>query len=216
MRINQYVARATGFSRRQADNLVSSGQVRVNGYPANLGQSVLPADVVMLGDQQLELKETILIMLNKPAGYICSRRGQGSKTIYDLVPKSMSTLFSIGRLDKDSSGLILLTSDGELAQKLSHPRFEKIKTYTVRLNRDLSEVDRRKLVKEIILSDGPSRFLSVEGKQNTYKIKMAEGRNRQIRRAFAALDYRVDRLHRTAFGPYLLGNLAPGRYKRLI
>jgi 23S rRNA pseudouridine2605 synthase len=156
------------------------------------------------------------IILNKPAGYVVSRAGQGSKTIYELLPKKFHNLKPIGRLDKDSSGLLLLTNDGELANKLTHPSHQKKKIYEIELDHGLTEEDFDRITKASVrLEDGPSKFklsyLDDKGKQ--LKIIMQEGRNRQIRRTFAALGYKVEKLHRTQFGNYTLSRLLTGKWK---
>ncbi|MGZ6004701.1 MAG: pseudouridine synthase, partial [Candidatus Saccharimonadales bacterium] len=112
MRVNLFVAQATGMSRRAADNLLRQGSITINGQLAKLGDQVQSSDVVTLNSQRLSLPEkSQTILLNKPVGYVCSRDGQGSKTIYDLLPAKFQRLKPVGRLDKDSSGLLLLTSD---------------------------------------------------------------------------------------------------------
>lgn len=220
MRLNKYLAQATGMSRRTADNAIASGQVQVNGASATLGQTVDPeTDTILLGGQPVAAPEPAMtIILNKPIGYVCSRDGQGSKTIYDLLPAEYHKLKPVGRLDKDSSGLLLLTSDGTLAYELTHPSFQKDKQYVVKLDRDLSEKDFETITREgVRLEDGPSRLglESLKGKKTEWKVTMHEGRNRQIRRTFEALGYVVTGLHRTQFGDYPLGDLAAGRWKRL-
>lgn len=153
-------------------------------------------------------------MLNKPAGYVCSRDGQGSRTVYDLLPPEMRALKPVGRLDKDSSGLLLLTNDGDLANNLTHPRYNKEKTYVVELHEPLSEPDRRKIGQGVKLEDGISKLQIKNPAGKSFTVVMSEGRNRQIRRTFEALGYTVTKLHRTKFGPYALENLGPGKLIR--
>ncbi|MGH7237849.1 MAG: pseudouridine synthase, partial [Candidatus Saccharimonadales bacterium] len=179
----------------------------INSAPAQPGQAVDDQDIVKLGGQILaQPAETQTILFNKPAGYIVSRNGQGSPTIYDLLPAEFHNLKPIGRLDKDSSGLLLLTNDGQLANKLTHPKFLKQKIYEIELNKPLAVSDQSKIEQGIILADGRSR-LSLKGLGKTWTITMHEGRNRQIRRSFAALGYQTIKLHRTQFGNYYLSNL---------
>lgn len=214
MRINQFLAVATGLSRREADKVVASGQVTINGRLAELGTDVTSRDIVQLYGKKVTAKTPKTIMLNKPVGYVCSRQGQGNKTIYELLPLNLHYLKSIGRLDKDSSGLLLLTSDGSVAHTLTHPSFNKEKIYQVKLNKPLQSHDQNAIREGIVLEDGPSK-LSLSGADKSWTIKMSEGRNRQIRRTFAALGYTVVALHRTQFGPHKLGNLARGKYVAL-
>lgn len=213
MRINRFVASATGLSRRTADKLIEAGQVSVNNRTAEAGTQAAEADLVLLKGKQLSLpSQTVTILLNKPISYVVSRNGQGGKTIYDLLPPELHHLKPVGRLDKDSSGLLLLTNDGKLANQLTHPKFQKEKIYEVGLNKPLAPGDKAKIERGIQLEDGPSK-LELQGSNKTWQIKMGEGRNRQIRRTFAALGYNVAELHRTHFGGYVLQGLKAGNYK---
>lgn len=215
MRLNKYIASATGMSRRQADAAIAEQRVRINDAFANLGQEVDPNDLVTLDGQAIApVNQPITIMLNKPAGYVVSRKGQGSPTIYELVPKKYYQLKPIGRLDKDSSGLLLLTNDGQLAQTLTHPSFQKEKVYEVGLNKPLALEDKNQIEKGIKLEDGPSRLKlkPLDKTSQHWQITMTEGRNRQIRRTFAAVGYAVTKLHRTHFGPWKLDTLRSGAW----
>jgi pseudouridine synthase len=151
-------------------------------------------------------------MLHKPVGYVCSRDGQGSKTIYDLLPTKLHQLKPVGRLDKDSSGLLLLTNDGELANRLTHPSFEKEKVYEISLDKPLARPDRAQIEQGVLLEDGLSKLQVKPLGNEHWQVTMREGRNRQIRRTFSALGYRLQALHRTQFGTYRLGRIAPGEY----
>ncbi len=155
--------------------------------------------------------------MNKPVGYVCSRRAQGTApTLYDLLPEKYQKLKTVGRLDKDSSGLIILTNDGDFAFEMTHPKFHKEKIYEVSLNKPLEPLYQQMISDfGIMLEDGPSKFLIIKDKSN-YIVKISEGRNRQIRRTFAALGYRVTRLHRTQFGKYVLNNLKEGDTTEII
>lgn len=217
MRLNKFIAKSTGISRRKADAAISADQVTVNGAPAKLGQSISPQDTVKLDGRELTPPETehTTIMLHKPVGYVCSRDGQGSRTIYDLLPPELHHLKPVGRLDKDSSGLLILTTDGDLAHQLTHPSFAKTKVYKIVLNQPLSQDDQLHVQNGVNLDDGMSKLkLSVlnDADRRNWKVTMHEGRNRQIRRTFAALGYAVTDLHRTTFGPYTLSNSTAGTY----
>ncbi len=203
---------ATGLGRRKADVLIAGGKVKINGQPATLGQSAAENDQVTLDGRELSLNQLPqIMMLNKPIGYVCSRNGQGSKTIYDLLSPEFHNLKPVGRLDKNSSGLLLLTNDGTLAQQLTHPKFSKQKVYEVELNKELSPIDQNKILKGIMLHDGLSR-LKLEGCGKRWQITMSEGRNRQIRRTFDVLGYEVIGLQRIKFGGYILGELPTGQF----
>lgn len=216
MRLNKFIAQATGLSRRAADEAIKAGRVSIDGKPASLGTVVKDNDRVTLDNSAITPSvNTITIMLNKPIGYITSREGQGSKTVYDLLPKEYHTLKPVGRLDKDSSGLLLLTNDGELANKLTHPKYQKEKLYEVKLNKNINTIDENKLLTGVGLNDGMSKFIKLKQcSEHTYEVTLAEGRNRQIRRTFNALGYKVDNLHRIKFGSHKLGKLSSGLYKK--
>lgn len=218
MRINKYVAGATGLSRRVADKAIEQGNVLVNGKMATPGQEVTDHDVVTLNGKTLSPQSTTqTIVFNKPTGYVVSRDGQGNKTIYELLPPELHHLKPVGRLDKDSSGLLLLTNDGQLAQELTHPKYQKTKVYEIRVSQPLAPLHRQMISEHgIQLSDGPSKLLLErlqEGNDNEWKVMMREGRNRQIRRTFAALGYGTTKLHRTHFGTYSLGTLPSGQWR---
>lgn len=206
MRINKYVALATGISRRKADDVIASGQVKINGTPATTGSAVSEQDIVTIINKRLSLPIFTTILLNKPTGYVCSRNGQGSKTIYNLLPEKYHNLKPIGRLDKYSSGLLLLTNNGALHQKLCHPSYAKQKRYIVTLNKPLLPQDQNNIIKGVMLEDGISK-LQLQKNDKSWIVTMAEGRNRQIRRTFSALGYKVTALNRTNFGPYKLSDI---------
>lgn len=218
MRINKYIAQVTGLSRRAADAAIADGRVKVNGEHPAVGQQIESIDAVTLDGRSLEGKsETVTILLNKPVGYVVSRDGQGNKSVYELLPEPMHRLKPVGRLDKDSSGLLLLTNDGQLAQELTHPKYQKVKKYKIAVNKDLSDDDYKKVTETgVELEDGLSSFqLSpINNQRKEWKVTMTEGRNRQIRRTFEALGYSVVKLHRTHFGPYELGTVPPGNFIR--
>ena len=222
MRLNKFIAHATGISRREADELIRTGNVVVNSKAADLGCDVNPDDdTVTVNNQLVKLPtEHTTIMLNKPVGYVCSRNAQarGVKTIYELLPDQYKALKTVGRLDKDSTGLILLTDDGDLAHHLTHPSFAKTKEYIVELDHALAPLHQQMISDfGINLDDGPSQLLleRLNDERTKFNITMHEGRNRQIRRTFAALGYQVKSLHRTTFGPYTLGDLASGKWSAL-
>ncbi len=216
-RLNKYIAQHTELSRRGADDIIAAGQVTVNSLPANNGQLVTEQDIVEIDGVSLRPGEHSLttILLNKPVGYVCSRNGQGSKTIYELLPANIAHLNSVGRLDKQSSGLLLMTNDGQLANELTHPRYQKVKVYEVILDKPLQPLHQQMISDHgLTLDDGPSKF-QIEKQDNPQHlmVTMREGRNRQIRRTFNALGYEVTKLHRTIFGDYRLeADISPGQF----
>ena len=216
MRVNKFIAQATGLSRRAADVAIQAGRIKLNGRLVGLGDQVTAQDTVTLDDRVVTAtaKQPATIICNKPAGYVCSRNGQGSPTVYDLLPPEYHNLQIAGRLDKDSSGLVLLTDDGDLANRLTHPRYNKAKLYEVELGTPLAPADQAKIKKGIRLDDGISALgLERFGDGKHWQVKIHEGRNRQIRRTFAAAGYTVRALHRTFIGAYSLGDLKPGQYR---
>lgn len=215
IRLNKFLAERIGVSRREADILIQNKKVKINDKIAELGTHIDKNDKVWYNGKIIPFDTDYLyIAFNKPVGYVCSRRAQGSApTIYDLLPKEYNKLKSVGRLDKDSSGLILLTNDGDFAFEMTHPKFHKEKIYEVELDRPLEPLHQQMISDYgIMLDDGPSKFLIIH-EDDKYIVKLNEGRNRQIRRTFAALGYKVTKLHRTSFGVYQLNNLASGRYQ---
>jgi len=213
MRINKYVAHTTGLSRRAADKAIEQGKVQINDRPAGLGDDVNPDDKVTLDSRPITPAVKTTLILNKPIRYVTSRDGQGAKTIYELIPEKYHSLKPAGRLDKDSSGLLLLTNDGGLANQLTHPRYAKTKIYEIELDRPLEPLHQQMISdRGIGLEDGLSKFsLHKLSSDKDWRVTMAEGRNRQIRRTFDALGYRVTKLHRTQFGSYSLNGLSSGK-----
>ena len=217
IRLNKFLAERLGFSRREADELIASGKVMVNQKPAVIGSRISKDDLVTYDNREIPFSaDFIYLAMNKPVGYVCSRRSQGNTpTLYELLPKEYLKLKTVGRLDKDSSGLILLTNDGDFAFQMTHPKFHKEKVYEVRLNRSLEPLHQQMISDYgVMLDDGASKFLVIKTNPdlNEYNVVLTEGRNRQIRRTFAALGYKVTSLHRIKFGKYELSGLAAGKY----
>jgi 23S rRNA pseudouridine2605 synthase len=214
-RLNKFLAHNTGISRREADNLILSGRVKVDNKVAKLGAQISEKQIVTLDNKLISrLGGHITIIFHKPINYVCSRRQQGeSPTVYALLPDKYKKLKLVGRLDRDSSGLILLTDDGDLAHSLLHPSFHKTKVYNVRLDKPLQPLHQQ-MINDfgINLPDGRSQF-SIQKIDDCLQITMTSGRNHQIRRTFAALGYLVTHLHRVAFGPYNLGDLRIGEFR---
>lgn len=212
MRLNKLLANRLGVSRRKADEYITGGKVTVFGKPAKMGEIITDASLVRFNSKPLpEAPKKVVLMLNKPVGFVCSSQGQGSKTIYKLLPIKYHQLKTVGRLDKDSSGLLLLTNDGELHNRLTHPSYLKTKLYRVSLDRIISDNDLTKANKGIELTDGLSK-MTIKRKNGYLIVSMSEGRNRQIRRSFSALGYKVISLHRLEFGPYKLDTLGEAKY----
>ena len=220
LRLNKFLAERLGVSRRQADDMIASGKVSVSGKTAVLGERIDKSDKVCYNDNIIPFEVSFLYLaLNKPVGYVCSRKRQGeTPTIYELLPKKYQSLKTVGRLDKDSSGLILLTNDGDFAFQHTHPKFVKEKRYEVTLDRDLEPLHQQMISDYgIDLPDGKSKLgLShLDDGRKKWLVTMSEGRNRQIRRTFAAVGYLVEALHRIQFGKYQLSGLKPGKFEEI-
>lgn len=219
LRLNKFLALKLGVSRREADNLISAQKVTINDTPASLGARFCESDVISVNGKTLTNQTSYeYLALHKPTGYVCSRKQQGDHpTIYELLPKNYHHLKPVGRLDRDSSGLILLTNDGDFAYQMTHPKFYKVKIYKVRLDKDLEPLHQQMISDYgINLEDGPSKLqlerLS-ENDRRDWIVTMHEGRNRQIRRTFSSIGYNVLKLHRTNFGNYSLGDIKPGKFE---
>lgn len=219
IRLNKFLATQTGLSRRAADEAIEKGSVTINGVPAIIGNQVKSDDIVALDGATIDhASARLVITVHKPVNYVSSRRQQGeSPTLYDLLPPEYQALKLVGRLDRDSSGLILLTNDGDFAHQMTHPSFRKRKIYQVTLDQPLQPLHRQMISDfGLMLEDGKSQFeldRLIDGDDTQWIVTMHEGRNRQIRRTFAALGYTVTSLHRTEFGPYTLGDLTPGMWR---
>lgn len=218
-RLNKFLALQLGIARREADDLITAGRVLLNGHRAVLGARLAPTDTILVDGAPVERGVSYrYILFHKPAGYVCSRKRQGdSETIYAILPPELHTLKPVGRLDRDSSGLLLLTNDGDFAHQMTHPRFYKTKVYEVALDRDLEPLHQQMIAEYgVELEDGRSQFALMclsDADRRHWQVTMSEGRNRQIRRTFAVLGYVVTSLHRTQFGNYTLADLAPRTWR---
>lgn len=201
--------------------MISQGRVLVNGSVVELGAQINEAAKITVDGREISHAITHqTIMLNKPIGYVCSRKAQGNnKTIYELLPSELHALKPVGRLDRDSSGLILLTTDGDFAFRMTHPSFHKNKSYIVRISQPLEPLHQQ-MISDIgvDLPDGKSQLNleKLDDDPTKWRVSMHEGRNRQIRRTFASLGYDVAELHRTDFGNYSLGDLQPGAWQTVV
>ena len=209
-RLNKFLALQLGISRRQADELIEKGRISINDKTAKLGERFKAGDEIKLGEKIISKtrEEKKYIIFNKPRGYVCSRKKQGeNETIYAILPKEFSVLKPVGRLDKDSSGILLLTNDGDFAFQMTHPKFRKVKEYLVSLDTLLQPIHQQMIADfGINLPDGKSQLglERLDDSRKNWKVIMSEGRNRQIRRTFSAIGYEVKELHRIVFGSYIL------------
>ncbi|MBE0599663.1 MAG: rRNA pseudouridine synthase [Desulfuromonadales bacterium] len=222
-RLQKLMATAGLASRREAERWIAEGRVTVNGQPATLGDAAdLASDRVEVDGRPLAPAEgKFYLLLNKPIGYVTTARDpQGRPVVTDLVKEIPARLFPVGRLDLTTEGLLLLTNDGELANRLAHPRHEVEKTYLARVRGILTPEARQSLERGLTLEDGPTAPARIEsvrasGSHTWFEITIHEGRNRQVRRMCEAVGLPVSRLKRIRFAFLELGDLRPGRFRLL-
>jgi pseudouridine synthase len=224
MRLQKILAAAGIASRRACEVLISNGRVSVNGRTAQLGDSADPSvDTVAFDGERLRAQAPSYWILHKPTGVVTSVEDPfGRKTVMHLLPRGVGRIHPVGRLDRDSSGLLLLTNDGNLTQTLLHPSHESEKEYRVTVRGQPEESIYERIRKGVVLDDGRtapatvSRVMpSSDGAQTTFHLVLIEGRKRQIRRMMLALKHPVKRLARIRVGPLTLGRLAPGAARPL-
>jgi pseudouridine synthase len=219
VRVQKYLSQKGICSRRQAEDYLRAGRLSVDGSVLSLGDKVLPGCPIALDGALLDIPETVepvLLAFYKPRGVETTlKKIEGTKTLADF--DFGSRLFAIGRLDKDSHGLLLLTNDGELANKLMHPRYEKEKEYLVQLNKKIEQKDISQLSQGVTLDDGKSTMPCTIERLNdiTIVLTLKEGRNRQIRRMCQALGYEVVDLLRVRVGAVQLKDLKPGQWRKI-
>ena len=218
MRLNRYLAAGGLGSRRSCEALISSGAVVINGHRIeNLSTQVEEGDDVRVNGRRIQVSTPVYLLLNKPKGFVVSRSDERSRrTVYDLLPPEFSSLSHVGRLDKESEGLLLLTNDGSLNQKLTHPSHEIEKEYEVTLDKNYNPEDTAKLLKGIYIEGGRGRFEKVRiAAPNRLHVTLRQGIKRQIRLMFYDLGYEVERLVRTRIGRLIDPKMPLGTYRRL-
>ena len=218
MRLNRYLAAAGLGSRRQCDELIAARRVTINGQVcSNFSAQPEEGDHVKVNGRLVRLDLPRTIVLHKPAGFISTRRDPEARdTIFDLLPAKLSRLFNVGRLDAQSEGLLLLTNEGDLAQRLTHPRFKIDKEYEVFLDRPWDPALTSKLTRGIFLDGQRAQVVRLHSvTPNRLRVVLRQGINRQIRRMFEALGYKVKRLVRTRIGNLRLGDLPRGHWRPL-
>ncbi|MFN2179538.1 MAG: pseudouridine synthase [Candidatus Promineifilaceae bacterium] len=225
-RLQKLMARAGLGSRRANEELIAAGRVRVNGCVAHLGDKAdIFTDTIEVDGRALKFDgdQLIYIKLYKPRGIISSledEMGQNRAIVRDLVPANAGHIYPVGRLDKQSEGLMLMTNDGQLAHRLTHPRYEHEKVYEVQLEGRISEADLKQWRRGVLLDDrltAPAKIevLANRSGDSLLRVTLREGRKRQIRRIAAAFGHPVRSLIRISIGPLQLGNLKPGEWRYL-
>jgi 23S rRNA pseudouridine2605 synthase len=227
-RVQKVLANAGLASRREIDRLIKAGRVVIDGRTAIPGDRLLGQEKVLVDGKLVKLPDqdasagSKVLVYHKPIGEITARRDpEGRTTVFESLPQPPSGRWiTIGRLDLNSSGLLLFTTDGELAHRLMHPSFEIEREYAVRIRGRLTEAEVEQLRTGIVLEDGIARFEQIDsmGGGNTncwYQVRLSEGRNREIRRLFEAIDITVSRLIRIRYGPISLGRLSRGSHRYL-
>lgn len=222
-RLNKYLAHAGVGSRRHCDDLIAAGRVKINGQTVrDLGMKVDPElQKVAVDDQPVRAEKAVYWVVHKPPGYLCTDHDPARRPLAkDLIPHVEQRVYTVGRLDEASEGMLLMTNDGELANALMHPRYGVEKTYLVLVAGKPSPQDLQQLLDGVWLSDGKVKAKSVrrvksQGESTWVRIVLCEGKNREIRRMLAKLDHKVLKLRRVAIGPIDLDKLPKGKSRKL-
>lgn len=223
MRINRYIASVGVCSRRKADELIANGNVKINGeVVTRLGTDVGEHDIVEVNGRRIKSEEKkVYVAVNKPLGYITSMHDEKNRaTVADLVTDIQERIFPVGRLDYNTTGLIIMTNDGDLAYRISHPRHQIYKTYVVKAegvvsNAKISKLRRGVDIGGFVTSPAKVRVIKQLKNVTIIEIMIREGKNRQVRKMFSAVGSRVLELERTAIGEIKLGRLMEGHYRKL-
>jgi 23S rRNA pseudouridine2605 synthase len=222
-RLQKYLAEAGVASRRKSEELIQKGRVKVNGATVTeLGTKVTGGDVVMVDGKEIKPEENkVYIMLNKPAGYVTTSKDQfGRKTVLDLIEGVSERIYPVGRLDYETTGILLFTNDGELAYSLTHPAHDVQKIYRARIDGHLNDEEIKSLEKGVriddyITSPAKAKVIEKQEKFSEVEIIINEGRNRQVRKMFEAVGYIVLKLKRISIGSLTLGGLEEGKWRHL-
>ncbi|MAV64991.1 MAG: pseudouridine synthase [Candidatus Marinimicrobia bacterium] len=219
MRLNKYLAKSGLASRRKADELIRSGSITINGViTTNFSTQVNHQDIVVYNDKVVSIEPDIIYILNKPKGYVCSNSDKYNKTVFDLIDSDLR-LFTVGRLDRDTTGLLLITNNGDLSYELTHPKYEVEKKYYITSKIDIDNKYLASLKKGVRLDDGDFvkaslKRLAKEDGKIFWDISLREGKNREIKRIFKHFKSRVIALHRYQFANIKISSLKEGQYKK--
>lgn len=214
-RLNKFLASCAVGSRRKCDELIQAGRVEVNGSPClNMGTRIGPGDHVRVDGKRVTPKETIVLAFHKPRGYVCSKDDElGRDTVFTLLPPKYRALHHVGRLDRDSEGLLILTNDGDLSQRLMHPSKSVEKEYLVTANQAFENAHLDQFLEGIYTPEGKLKAKAIERlSPRRIKVILDHGAKRQIRVMFEALGYQVTKLLRVRIGGLWLGDLAVGDF----
>jgi 23S rRNA pseudouridine2605 synthase len=216
VRLNAYLARAGIASRRKADELIKAGRVTVNGEPGQLNTFVEPRDRVEVDGRPVAPQALAYVLLHKPAGLVTTASDpQGRPTVVGLVEHE-SRVVPVGRLDVDTTGVLLLTNDGELAHRLAHPKYEVEKVYEAEVEGEPSDAVLRRLAEGVELEDGPTApAKACRLGPSRVELSIHEGRNRQVKRMLEAVGHPVTRLHRSRYAGLTTDDLEPGKWREL-
>ena len=221
IRLNRFISNAGVCSRREADTLIADGKIKVNGEVVReMGYKVKKGDKVIYQGKQLKSETHQYVLLNKPKGFVTTMKDPHAKhTVKELVEKACAErIYPVGRLDKDTTGLLLFTNDGETAKKLTHPSHKVRKIYQVELDKPITKTDFEKIIDGLELEDGmaPVSELAIIGEDSrNLGIEVHIGRNRIVRRIFQHLGYKVKKLDRVMFGNLTKKNLPRGKFRHL-
>lgn len=218
MRLNRFLASAGLGSRRSVETLIREGRVTINGHViTDLATQVGPGAVVKVGNRILHTERVIHAILHKPRGVVVTADDErGRRTIYDFLPRDWPRVFHVGRLDKESEGLLLVTNDGDLALTLTHPRYKIDKEYEVTLDKPFNPADREKLLRGFHILGGRAKVEELHRiSERDLRLTLRQGIKRQIRLMLYELGYEVEMLRRIRIGPIALGGLRPGEWRQL-
>lgn len=223
VRLQKFLADAGVASRRASEQIIVAGRVTVNGTPAvQLGTKIQPGkDRIAVDGQPVKARRKLYLALHKPPGYLCSREDAvARRTINELIPREWNNLYTVGRLDKDSEGLIFLTNDGEFSLRLTHPRYGVRKTYRVTVEGRVEPSLLQRFVQGIkdgedMLKAQSTKLISSNNTRSMVELVLAEGKKREIRRLFASAGLNVERLQRVQIGRIKLGELPAGKWRTL-
>jgi len=223
VRLQKFLAEAGVASRRASEEIIQAGRVRINGEVIRqLGTKVDPAsDRVEVDNRAVRTRRKHYVALHKPHGFVCSRRDEfGRPTIYKLLPAEWSNLYSVGRLDYATEGLIFLTNDGEFSLRLTHPRYGVRKKYLATVEGRVTDATLKEFLKGLRLEGErlkaeQARLVTASNSQSVVELELAEGKNREVRRLFESQSLSVKRLLRTQIGKIKLGELRPGKWRTL-